>query len=79
MMILLTAACTHLLTPPPAATAEDYRLMQQLNQMTIAKYSDMIAMATRLNDSTKQLNEKCKRTQIILCRGVGAGGMCVGG
>jgi biogenesis of lysosome-related organelles complex 1 subunit 2 len=40
------------------ASSEDYRLLLQLNQMTIAKYSDMLAMATRLNDSTKQLNEK---------------------
>ena len=47
-------------------TAEDYRLLQQLNQMTIAKYSDMIAMATRLNDSTKQLNEKYASLQPYL-------------
>ena len=39
--------------------------------MTIAKYSDMIAMATRLNDSTKQLNEKCKHTRPQMTQGVG--------
>lgn len=42
-------------------TSEEYQLLLRLNQMTIAKYSDMTALAGRLNQVSQQLNEKCKQ------------------
>jgi len=41
-------------------TVEEYQLLLKLNQMTIAKYSDMTALATRLNDVSQRLNDKCE-------------------
>ena len=41
-------------------TSEEYELLLRLNQMTMAKYSDMTALATRLNTVSDRLNEKCK-------------------
>ena len=41
--------------------------MLRLNQMTIAKYSDMTSLAGRLNLVSKKLNEKCEslKTYIV--------------
>ena len=42
------------------ATSEEYKLLHRLNQVTIAKYQDMTALAGRLNEVSQRLNEKCK-------------------
>lgn len=49
--------CTRTTT---VVTSEEYKLLQRLNQMTIAKYQDMTALAGRLNDVSQRLNDKCK-------------------
>ena len=41
-------------------TCEEYDLLLRLNQITIAKYSDMGKLAGGLTDVSKRLNEKCK-------------------
>ena len=41
-------------------TSEEYQLLLRLNQMTIAKYSDMTSLAGRLNQVSEKLSEKCK-------------------
>lgn len=41
-------------------TSEEYQLLLKLNQVTIAKYSDMTSLAARLNQVSQKLNEKCK-------------------
>jgi len=43
-----------------AVTSEEYELLLRLNQMTMAKYSDMTALASRLNTVSDKLNEKCE-------------------
>lgn len=43
-----------------AATSEEYQLLQRLNQMTLNKYQDMTALASRLNEVSQRLNDKCK-------------------
>ena len=35
-------------------------MLHRLNQVTIAKYQDMTALAGRLNEVSQRLNEKCK-------------------
>ena len=46
-------------------TVEEYKLLQKLNQMTIAKYSDMSALATRLNEVSQRLNDKCEWMHVV--------------
>lgn len=41
-------------------TSEEYKLLHRLNQVTIAKYEDMTALAGRFNEVSQRLNEKCK-------------------
>ena len=48
--------------PPPPVTSEEYQLLLRLNQMTIAKYSDMTSLAARLNQVSDKLKEKCELT-----------------
>ena len=43
-----------------AVTSEEYKLLHRLNQVTIAKYQDMTALAGRLNEVSQRLNDKCK-------------------
>ena len=43
-----------------SVTSEEYKLLHRLNQVTIAKYQDMTALAGRLNEVSQRLNEKCK-------------------
>lgn len=44
-----------------AATSEEYQLLQRLNQMTLNKYQDMTALASRLNEVSQRLNDKCMK------------------
>lgn len=41
-----------------AATSEEYELLRRLNQMTLNKYQDMTALASRLNEVSQRLNDK---------------------
>ena len=41
-------------------------MLLRLNQMTIAKYSDMTALAGRLNEVSQRLNDKCKLVKLLL-------------
>jgi hypothetical protein len=43
-----------------SVTSEEYKLLHRLNQVTIAKYQDMTALAGRLNEVSQRLNDKCK-------------------
>jgi hypothetical protein len=45
---------------PLSVTSEEYKLLHRLNQVTIAKYQDMTALAGRLNEVSQRLNDKCK-------------------
>lgn len=45
---------------PDSVTSEEYQLLLRLNQMTVAKYSDMTSLAGRLNQVSEKLQEKCK-------------------
>ena len=47
-------------------TSEEYKLLHRLNQVTIAKYQDMTALAGRLNEVSKGLNDKCKMISLSL-------------
>ena len=49
------------------ATSEEYQLLHRLNQMTIAKYSDMTSLASRLNEVSERLNDKCKLVECTVC------------
>ena len=44
-----------------SVTSEEYQLLLRLNQMTVAKYSDMTSLAGRLNQVSEKLKEKCKQ------------------
>ena len=53
------------LTPPPppfhaSVTSEEYSLLHRLNQVSIAKYQDMTALATTLNHQSQRLNDRCR-------------------
>ena len=52
-------------TPPLSVTSEEYQLLLRLNQMTVAKYSDMTSLAGRLNQVSEKLNEKCRFDGLI--------------
>lgn len=39
---------------------EEYQLLLKLNQMTTMKYEEMTNFASRLQQSSQTLNEKCK-------------------
>ena len=43
-----------------AATSEEYKLLQQLNQITLAKYTDMCSIAHRLNEVSTRVNDNCE-------------------
>ena len=47
------------LSPLPPATSEEYDLLQRLNLITLNKYQDMTALASRLNEVSQRLNDKC--------------------
>jgi hypothetical protein len=47
-----------------SVTSEEYKLLHRLNQVTIAKYQDMTALAGRLNEVSQRLNDKCKLKHI---------------
>lgn len=50
--------CFSVLSHP--ATSEEYKLLQQLNQITLAKYTDMCSIAHRLNEVSTRVNDNCK-------------------
>ncbi|XP_067140051.1 biogenesis of lysosome-related organelles complex 1 subunit 2 [Centruroides vittatus] len=43
-----------------AATLDDYRLLEEMNRVTITKYSDMKQIAANVSKALKDLNEKYK-------------------
>ena len=49
------------------ATSEEYKLLQQLNQITLAKYTDMCTIAHRLNEVSARVNDNCKLVQDDTC------------
>lgn len=44
------------------STLDDYRLLENMNQATITKYSDMKHLAVNINKSMSELNDKCKKS-----------------
>ena len=42
------------------ATAEDYRLLEDMNRLTSKKYEDMKHVASEIASAMKNLDEKCK-------------------
>ena len=59
MHCVCVCVCAHVVT------SEEYELLLRLNQMTMAKYSDMTALASRLNTVSDKLNEKCKNLLLV--------------
>lgn len=52
-----------------AVTVEEYQLLLKLNQMTTMKYEEMTSFASRLQQSSQTLNDKCKFPSIsVPCR-----------
>ncbi|PIK52840.1 putative biogenesis of lysosome-related organelles complex 1 subunit 2 [Apostichopus japonicus] len=49
-----------------ASTAEDYKLLEQMNKVTTKKYTDMKQMAIDLENGMKELNEKYSSLQQYL-------------
>ncbi|XP_070544511.1 biogenesis of lysosome-related organelles complex-1 subunit 2-like [Ptychodera flava] len=49
-----------------AATAEDYKLLEKMNRLTIHKYSEMKQMTSSIATSMQTLNEKYKSLQPYL-------------
>lgn len=43
-------------------TAEDYKLLEQMNKVTIGKYQEMKTVTVNIDKAMKDLNEKCKYT-----------------
>ena len=43
-----------------AVTCEEYDLLKGLNQITLAKYNDMVKLAGGLTEVSSKLNEKCE-------------------
>ena len=41
-------------------TAEDYRLLENMNKATLNKYIEMKQITSNISKSIKDLNEKCK-------------------
>ena len=41
-------------------TAEDYKLLEQMNRTTITKYSEMKQIAVNIHKAMVDLNDKCK-------------------
>ncbi|KAH9360724.1 hypothetical protein HPB48_000418 [Haemaphysalis longicornis] len=44
-----------------SSTLDDYRLTEEMNKLTITKYSDMKQIAGNVSKALKDLNEKCLR------------------
>uniref|UniRef100_T1JJR6 Biogenesis of lysosome-related organelles complex 1 subunit 2 n=1 Tax=Strigamia maritima TaxID=126957 RepID=T1JJR6_STRMM len=49
-----------------ATTLEDYRLLEEMNRVTITKYSDMKQIATNVSKSLKDLQDKYKDLHVYL-------------
>ena len=58
-----------------ASTEGEYQLLRRLNQITLAKYADMTALAGRLNQVAGGLNDKCECC-VPLCPLVSLLGRC---
>lgn len=43
-----------------SGTAEDYKLLEQMNKVTIGRYSEMKHISHNISKSMKDLNDKCK-------------------
>ena len=41
-------------------TAEDYRLLENMNKTTMAKYVEMKSISSNITRAMKELNEKCE-------------------
>ncbi|XP_064626710.1 biogenesis of lysosome-related organelles complex 1 subunit 2-like [Lineus longissimus] len=49
-----------------AATAEDYKLLEQMNRITIGKYTEMKQIASNVSHSMNDINEKYRSLQPYL-------------
>ncbi|XP_074648498.1 biogenesis of lysosome-related organelles complex 1 subunit 2-like isoform X2 [Tubulanus polymorphus] len=49
-----------------AATAEDYKLLEQMNRITIGKYAEMKQIAGNINHGMTDINEKYRNLQPYL-------------
>ncbi|XP_006825385.1 biogenesis of lysosome-related organelles complex 1 subunit 2-like [Saccoglossus kowalevskii] len=52
--------------PMTKATAEDYKLLEKMNQVTIQKYGDMRTITSNIATSMQNLNDKFKSLQPYL-------------
>ena len=48
-------------------TAEDYRLLERMNQSTLEKYSEMKEIASHVRKSMVDLEKKCKKINCLIC------------
>ncbi len=44
-----------------SGTAEDYKLLEQMNRVTIHKYDEMKTVALNIDKAMKDLNDKCEQ------------------
>jgi biogenesis of lysosome-related organelles complex 1 subunit 2 len=50
------------------STADEYRLLENLNKLTIAKYADMSTLGTNLTSAMSDLNDKYKNLEPYLAQ-----------
>ena len=43
-----------------AGSSEEYKLLEQMNKVTLTKYVEMKQIASNISKAMKDLNEKCK-------------------
>ena len=43
-------------------TIEDYKLLEQMNKVTLSKYSEMKNLSTAVGNALQDLNDRCKKT-----------------
>ena len=41
-------------------TVEDYKLLEQMNKITLSKYAEMKNLSTAVGNSLQDLNDRCK-------------------
>eukprot|EP00128_Syssomonas_multiformis_P012261 Colp12_sorted_trinity150504_noHs@34925 len=51
-----------------SGTCEDFKLLEQMNDMTAKKYEEMASLANSLNRSTEDLNSKYQELQPYLAQ-----------
>ena len=46
-------------------TIEDYKLLEQMNKVTLSKYSEMKNLSTAVGNALQDLNDRCKQIHVV--------------